>query len=107
RDTTRQATTTRQGIVTLRRVLRKFVRLGLVLNVLLLGGRIIGTTGEHPFFVKGQGWTLVCQLEIGDVLVGHDNQTVVVAGVRDTETYGVVYNLRVAEYHTYFVGRDD
>jgi hypothetical protein len=46
----------------------------------------------------------VSNLRSGDVLVGHDRQRVRVESVRDTGEYGTVYNLRVRDWHTYFVG---
>jgi hypothetical protein len=39
--------------------------------------------------------------------VSHDGQVVPVREVYDTGEYETVYNLRVAEYHTYFVGNRD
>jgi hypothetical protein len=73
---------------------------------LMVGGRRIGTTREHPFYVRGRGWTKAGELRPGDVLVGHDGQTSTVqaieAGKRET-----VYNMRVQDYHTYFVGCDE
>lgn len=49
----------------MRRVLRTFVRESLVLN-LHVGDRIIGTTHEHPFFVRGKGWTNANEIRVGD-----------------------------------------
>jgi hypothetical protein len=43
----------------------------------------------------------------GDVLVGEDGERVEVEEVYDTGEYATVYNLRVAEYHTYFVGCEE
>jgi len=43
-------------------------------------------------------------LRVGDALRSHDGQWLAVEGVRDTGREEVVYNGRVAEYHTYFVG---
>ena len=80
-----------------------FVRLAPVLN-LHVGGRIIGTTAEHPFWVEGRGWTKAIELRIGDVLHSDDGQRITVEGVADSGRVQTVYNFRVAEYHTYFVG---
>ena len=44
------------------------------------------------------------QLRVGDALRSHDGQWLAVEDVRDTGREEVVYNGRVAEYHTYFVG---
>jgi len=43
-------------------------------------------------------------LAIGDALVGHDGVEVTVEGVVPSGEWIAVYNLRVADYHTYFVG---
>ena len=71
---------------------------------LLVSGRPIRTTGEHPFYVRGKGWLKATTLQKGDLLRSDDGQWVPVEGVEDTGEYETVYNLRVADYHTYFVG---
>ena len=65
---------------------------------------MIGATGEHPFWVKDKGWAPVRLLQAGDWLRTHDGEWVTVEGVRETTEVVVVYNLQVAEHHTYFVG---
>ena len=45
-------------------------------------------------------WELVA----GDRLSSHDGRWLAVEEVFDTGEYATVYNLRVSEYHTYFVG---
>jgi hypothetical protein len=71
-------------------------------------GRSIRTTSEHPFKVRGKGWTLAHELRIGDRLVCADSgETVTVESIRDTGERELVYNLRVADFHTYFVGDED
>ena len=80
-----------------------FVRLGRVLH-LHVGGEVLRTTGEHPFWVHGQGWVQAGRLGVGDLLVSHDGQIKLVEDVLDTGEYETVYNLRVADFHTYFVG---
>ncbi len=69
-----------------------------------VGGQVIRTTGEHPFWVRGKGWTAANQLHIGDELSSHDGQWVRVEDLLDTGEWETVYNLRVADFHTYFVG---
>jgi hypothetical protein len=81
----------------------KFARTGRILHLHLPGGRLIRTTPEHPFFLDGKGWTAAGALQAGDRL-RTDGGWVAVAEVFDTGEYAPVYNLRVAEYHTYFVG---
>jgi hypothetical protein len=80
-----------------------FVRTGRVLHV-HAGGEVIATTGKHPFFVHGKGWVQASLLQAGDELVGHDLTRTPVEEVFDTGLCATVYNLRVADYHTYFVG---
>ncbi len=69
-----------------------------------INGQAIRTTGEHPFWVYNKGWLPAKQLQPGDMLVGRDGQIMPVGEVYDTGEYETVYNLRVAEHHTYFVG---
>jgi Pretoxin HINT domain len=80
-----------------------FVRLASILH-LHVGGQVIRTTAEHPFYVRDKGWVPAGQLAIGDLLSSHDGRWVAVEDFLDTGEYETVYNLRVADYHTYFVG---
>jgi hypothetical protein len=80
-----------------------FVRTARILE-LRVGGQVIRTTAEHPFWVKDKGWTDAGLLETGDLLSSLEGHWFAVEAVCDTEGYETVYNIRVAEYHTYFVG---
>ena len=91
------------GEVRARRVLQCFVRVSPVLSV-VAGGREIGTTGEHPFYVSGQGWVPAGSLAVGDKLVTSDGREVAVEAVRDAGRIATVYNCEVEDDHTYFVG---
>ena len=71
---------------------------------LRVGPQLIRTTDEHPFYVVGKGWTAAKKLARGDLLIGRDGEQTVVEDVSPTEEFERVYNFRVAEYHTYFVG---
>jgi hypothetical protein len=71
------------------------------------GQHVIRTTAEHPFFVKDKGWTATKDLQVGDVLLGHDGQESVVEDLLDAGQSDTVYNFRVADYHTYYVGSPD
>jgi hypothetical protein len=91
----------------LQRVEEVFVRLRRILHV-RVRGRVIRTSAEHPFWVVNRGsWELASRLAAGDVVIGHDGQCSLVEGVHDTGADETVYNLRVADYHTYFVGCDE
>jgi intein/homing endonuclease len=80
-----------------------FVRVAPILT-LIVEGRIIRTTAEHPFYLLGQGWRCAKELQAGDWLISHERVPVRLEEVRQTAEVATVYNLRVADYHTYFVG---
>jgi intein/homing endonuclease len=82
-----------------------FKRLGRVWN-LRVRGKVIRTSDEHPFFVRGKGWIEATRLRPGDLLTSADGQWIAVEEVYDTGEYETLYNIRVADYHTYFVSGD-
>jgi RHS repeat-associated protein len=95
-----------EGAVEVKRVEAVFVRVAPVLRV-RVSGRVLGTTREHPVYVIGQGWRCVGQLCPGDVLGSHNGVLGTVEEVTETADLAAVYNLRVADYHTYFVGSEE
>ena len=72
-----------------------------------MGGRLVRTTPEHPFFVAGKGWVEGGILAIGNLLCSRDGQIVAVEIVEDTGEYETVFNCRVGEWHTCFVGGEE
>jgi hypothetical protein len=80
-----------------------FVHTGRILH-LHVGGEVIRTTPEHPFYAAGRGWTAAGRLSSSDRLRTLSKGWVKVADVYDTGESERVYNLRVADFHTYFVG---
>lgn len=92
------------GTPELKRAEAVFVRVGRILHI-HVKGQVIRTTTEHPFWVASRGeWLSARRLEVGDVLVGYHGQLSVVQDILDTGEYETVYNVRIADYHTYFVG---
>jgi Pretoxin HINT domain len=89
-----------------KRVEARFERTGCILH-LYAGGEVIRTTPEHPFYVEGSGWTAAGSLKPGDRIATLSGAWVTVEEVFDTELYEPVYNLRVEEHHTYFVGDEN
>ena len=71
---------------------------------LYVGGHVIETTAEHPFFVHHRGWVPARDLQVGDLLLGHDEKLTPVERLTQTGRTATVYNLRVNEDHTFFVG---
>jgi hypothetical protein len=94
------------GALEVKEVEEVFVRLAAVLH-LHVGGQVIGTTAEHPFYERVKGWVAARELEAGDELSTHDGRWVLVEEMLDTGEVATVYNVRVADYHTYFVGARD
>ena len=74
------------------------------LLVLHVGGHVIRTTAEHPFWVVGRGWFAAHQIEVGDLLLGGDGEQTAVESIEGPIESAPVYNLEVEEYHTYLVG---
>jgi hypothetical protein len=92
------------GPVELKRVEEKFVRTSVVME-LVVHGQSIKTTAEHPFYVPAQGkFVAAGELQVGEQLVGHDGKLVQIESIGSTGEVTTVYNLRVADFHTYFVG---
>ena len=91
------------GPVVAKRVEEVFERSSVLFD-LHVGGKLIRTTAEHPFYVQGKGWTAAKSLVSGDLLRSHDGQWVPVESTCDSGEIAPVYNMRVEEFHTYFVG---
>jgi hypothetical protein len=73
---------------------------------LRVGGQVIRTTLEHPFWVRHKGWTATRDLRFGDELAGKDGEWTTVDAIDSTNEYANVYNIGVSKEHTYFVGDD-
>ncbi|TWT59739.1 polymorphic toxin-type HINT domain-containing protein [Rubinisphaera italica] len=86
-----------------RKVEKTFVLTAPVMLV-CAGGQTIKTTPEHPFYVDEKGWVPVKDLIEGDLLVSHDGSVTPISAVINSGELNTVYNFRVAEDHTYFVG---
>jgi hypothetical protein len=57
--------------------------------------------------VAGEGWREARLLRAGDLLCSRDGSTIAVEEIHDTGEYETVYNCRIADWHTYFVGCDE
>jgi len=94
------------GLIVAKPVEERFVRTGRILHLHFPGGELIRTTPEHPFYVHSRGWVAAGELAAGDWVLTEAGEWKKVSDVFDTGEYEVVYNLRVADFHTYFVGGD-
>jgi hypothetical protein len=57
--------------------------------------------------VLGHGWKRAVELQVGDQVTSHTGQWLPIEANDSTGRFETVYNLRVAQDHTYFVGHDD
>ncbi|HEY0706183.1 MAG TPA: polymorphic toxin-type HINT domain-containing protein [Polyangia bacterium] len=63
------------------------------------------TTREHPFFTEGRGWSSAAALMPGqDRLIDRRGRAVELTSAESRDEQVPVYNLEVADHHTYFVG---
>jgi hypothetical protein len=95
-----------EGLVKTKEVQEVFVRVSPVLR-LVVGGREIRPTGVHPFYVPRRGWVVAGRLRPGDSVLSQAGTPLPVVVAEETGEVTTVYNFRVAEYSTYFVGADD
>jgi hypothetical protein len=92
-----------EGKIEAKRVEEVFIREALVLSI-RAGGEEIETTAEHPFWVRGMGWINAGELHTGNELLSADGRWITLERVQDLGKIETVYNLRIADYHTYFLG---
>jgi hypothetical protein len=70
-------------------------------------GEVIRTSAAHRFYAWGKGWIAACTLKPGDLVRSDDGQWVAVDEICDSGIEEEVYNCRIADYHTYFVGKPE
>jgi YD repeat-containing protein len=95
------------GLIVAQEVEEVFVREGLISHLDLPNGVRIRTTNEHPFYVKGKGWLPLSEIRAGDEIRLEEPGWVTVKGVEHTGQWETVYNFRIKDFHTYFVGCDE
>jgi RHS repeat-associated protein len=74
-----------------------------LISLTLENGEIIEATEEHPFYVEDEGWKNAEELTVGSVLSLKKGNSKVISIAYDTRTV-TVYNLTVADSHTYYIG---
>lgn len=65
----------------------------------------LGVTREHPFWVRDQGWVKAYRLAPGDQVFTESGAWARVVSNTPRTTRQYVYNLSVADDHTFFVGK--
>lgn len=73
---------------------------------LTINGEEIITTVDHPFYVQGRGFIEAGNLLVGDKLVSSIGEDLTIEDyhIELTEESVSVYNFKVDDFHTYFVG---
>lgn len=64
------------------------------------------TTDDHPWRSANGAWIRTADLEAGHRIERKLGSAARVLSVHNTRTRGAVYNLEVADFHTYFVGEE-
>ena len=91
------------GELTYKPVIYRTIRPRTEICNLALGGETIGATLGHPVWVSGKGWVKVKDLVADDLLHGAGQVHRLTAVAPGRPDFG--YNLEVAEFGTYFVGK--
>jgi hypothetical protein len=71
---------------------------------LTIGGELLETTLEHPFYTADEEWVAAGDLEVGDDIRRADGSYGEVEAIEFIQQPQVMYNLTVDEAHTFFVG---
>lgn len=93
-----------EGAVAAKTVERVFHNPPSELIRLTIGGTELRSTPPHLFYVRDKGWTAAEDLEVGDQLRTPDARWVTLDAKEAQPDPEPVFNFRVADYHTYFVG---
>lgn len=74
------------------------------LHIAYAGGEVelIETTDDHPFYVLGSGFVDVINLKPGNQLITENGETIAVISVVNSSRTDTVYNIEVADFHTYY-----
>jgi len=91
------------GEVMTNTVVRTFIRYADETIQLQVGDETITTTPEHPFWLENIGWLPAGMLRAGDRLETEKAAGAIVIDVKRKSDHSSVYNLEVAEGHSYFV----
>ena len=95
------------GVTEEKTVLEAFRRTVTELVHLTIGGEVITTTHEHPFYILGKGFVNAGQLRLSDVLVDNkwNHLKIEDISIESTEEPTTVYNFKVEDNHTYYVSK--
>ncbi len=95
--------------VSLKPVLETYIRETSSLVHLTINGENIISTYDHPYYVKDKGFVSAEALWIGAELIDKNGNTLYVEQIyreKLDNQFKTVYNFKVEDYHTYFVGNN-
>jgi RHS repeat-associated protein len=76
-------------------------------DITLSSGEIITATSNHPFWaVADHNWTEAGELTLDNILLNINEYNTTISNLKTYTKEDVVYNLTVANEHTYFVGSE-
>jgi hypothetical protein len=75
-----------------------------IIEYITVDGERIATTPKHPFFIQPGKWVAAGELQVGDHIRKADGSYGEVQAIEFIYQPQPMYNLSVAEAHTYFVG---
>ncbi len=75
-----------------------------VIVFLVVAGELVKTTPDHPFYTAAGEWVLAGDLHIGDQIRRAEGSYGTVETIEFVYQPQLMYNLTVAEAHTFFVG---
>ena len=73
---------------------------------LTIEGETLTTTPEHPFFTQEEGWVAAGVLQVGHHIKKANGDYGAVEAVKIEQRPQTMYNLTVAQAHTFFVGHE-
>ncbi len=93
---------------TVTNLIRNFDRVIWEVNLTGVDGatELLEASEDHPWWVAGKGWLPTNQLTAGMAVVTADGKGMVVNSVFNTNIIHPTFNLTVAEFNTFFVGRN-
>ncbi|CAH1207678.1 hypothetical protein PAECIP111893_02754 [Paenibacillus plantiphilus] len=84
-------------------VVQLFQKTSESIYIIRLDEQIVEATGNHPFWVEGKEWVDAENLEVGDVLLLSNGESIAIEDITIEGRQEVVYNFEVEDFHTYFV----
>jgi len=93
-----------EGPVESKKVIQAYNNEPQKLMELYINGEMIRCTHTHRFYDRFKGWTPANELELGDQLKTPDDRWLKVSNIVLIDAIEPVFNIHVADYHTYFVG---